>query len=138
VFVGPREDIEFLQRYVASQTQYLVVKHRDGRKENLPGPCEIFLNTLELESIAVRNAIPLDANHLLVVYKQEEGHIERRIIQGPTIFVPNAFEWYEFLRHYFIVHAHCTLSFICTLSIFSVILSHCIPPFPHTHSHACN
>jgi len=37
VFVGPREDIEFLQRYVASQTQYLVVKHRDGRKENLPG-----------------------------------------------------------------------------------------------------
>ena len=37
VFVGPTENVEYLQRYVASQTQYLVVKHRDGRKEHLPG-----------------------------------------------------------------------------------------------------
>ncbi len=31
------EDLEFLPRRVASQDQYLVVKHRDGRKESIPG-----------------------------------------------------------------------------------------------------
>ena len=31
------EEIEYLERRVATQTQYLVVKHRDGRKENVPG-----------------------------------------------------------------------------------------------------
>lgn len=104
--IGPRrvylfdEEIEYLERRVASQTQYLVVKHRDGRKENIPGPHEMFVNRLEVESVQVQNAIKLDANHLLVVYKQEEGHIERRIVQGPAIFVPSAHEWlHEFVWH---------------------------------------
>ena len=56
-------------------------------------PREMFMNRLEVDSIIVRNAIKLDANHLVVVYKQQEGHIERRIVQGPTIFVPDAHEW---------------------------------------------
>ena len=53
----------------------------------------MFMNRLEVDSIYVRNAIKLDANHLIIVYKQQEGHIERRIVQGPTIFVPDAHEW---------------------------------------------
>ena len=52
-----------------------------------------FLNPLEVESITVRNAIKLDANHSLVVYKQNEGHIERRIVSGPIVFVPGPQEW---------------------------------------------
>ena len=56
-------------------------------------PREIFHNRLEMDSILVRDAIRLDANHLLVVYKQESGHIERRIVDGPTIFIPSAHEW---------------------------------------------
>ncbi len=53
----------------------------------------MFVNRLEVESVQVKNAVKLDANHLLVVYKQEEGHIERRIVRGPAIFVPGAHEW---------------------------------------------
>ena len=53
----------------------------------------MFHNRLEVESIAVRNAVKLDANHMLVVYKQESGHIERRVVEGPTIFIPSAHEW---------------------------------------------
>ncbi len=31
------QEVEYLQRRVASQTQYLIVQHRDGRKESVPG-----------------------------------------------------------------------------------------------------
>ena len=56
-------------------------------------PFEKFLNPLEVESIVVRNAIKLDANHSLVIYKQSEEHIERRIVSGPIVFVPGPQEW---------------------------------------------
>ena len=56
-------------------------------------PKEMFHNRLEVEYIRVKDAFRLDGNHLLVVYKQEAGHIERRIIEGPTIFTPSAHEW---------------------------------------------
>jgi len=32
-----REEFEALTRVVASQDQYLMVKHRDGHKEHVPG-----------------------------------------------------------------------------------------------------
>ena len=57
-------------------------------------PYEIFCNPLEIESITVEKSIQLDANHSLVVYKQQDEHIERRIITGPTVFVPGPQEWY--------------------------------------------
>ena len=56
-------------------------------------PREMFHNRLEVEYIAMKDAVKLDANHLLVVYKQESGHIERRVVDGPTIFIPSAHEW---------------------------------------------
>ncbi len=31
------QQIEYLERRVASQNQYLIVQHRDGRKESVPG-----------------------------------------------------------------------------------------------------
>lgn len=54
----------------------------------------MFHNRLEVESIEVKDAVKLDANHMLVVYKQEAGHIERRVVEGPTIFIPSAHEWW--------------------------------------------
>lgn len=53
----------------------------------------LFLNRLEFDSVYVKDVVKLDANHMVVVYKQQEGHIDRRIVQGPTVFMPNAFEW---------------------------------------------
>jgi len=54
----------------------------------------MYMNRIEVDLLQVQNAVKLDANHMIIVYKQEEGKIERRIVQGPTIFVPNAHEWY--------------------------------------------
>jgi len=40
------------------------------------------------------DAIRLDANHMLVIYKRlKDTTVQRRIIQGPDVFVPGAEEW---------------------------------------------
>ncbi len=56
-------------------------------------PTEMFQNTLEVDTIFVKYVTKLDANHVIVVYKQLEGKIDRRIVQGPCIFIPSAHEW---------------------------------------------
>ena len=37
-----RGEIEYLPRYVAHQGQYMEVKYRDGRKENIPGCVQVM------------------------------------------------------------------------------------------------
>ena len=57
-------------------------------------PCEMFCNPLLHESIEVELANKVDANHMMVVYKRlKDSDVQRRIIQGPTVFVPEAEEW---------------------------------------------
>ena len=57
-------------------------------------PREMFMNRFEVDRVLVKNALKIDANHLIVVYRQEEEQIQRRIVQGPTIYVPDAHEWW--------------------------------------------
>ena len=46
------------------------------------------------ENIQTLDALKLDANHLVVVYKRmKDTTVQRKIIQGPTVFVPEAEEW---------------------------------------------
>lgn len=46
------------------------------------------------ESVTVVDAMKLDANHMIVVYKRlKDTTVQRRIIQGPDVFVPEAEEW---------------------------------------------
>lgn len=57
--VGPRrvflyrERLEFLRHYSATQTQYLVVKDKEGSIDHRVGPCELFFNPLEQEKVEV-------------------------------------------------------------------------------------
>ena len=37
LWLGTYEKLEYMPRYVASQDQYLIVQHRDGRKEHITG-----------------------------------------------------------------------------------------------------
>jgi hypothetical protein len=54
----------------------------------------MFCNPLLHESIEVELANKVDANHMMVVYKRlKDSDVQRRIIQGPTVFVPEAEEW---------------------------------------------
>ncbi|KAL4234685.1 hypothetical protein ACF0H5_006326 [Mactra antiquata] len=105
--VGParvflfRERLQKLTHYTATQYEYLKIRDKEGIVSHKPGPCEIFFNPLLHEDIAVKDALKLDANHLIVVYKRlKDDSVERKIIQGPTVFVPDAEEWlHEFQWH---------------------------------------
>jgi hypothetical protein len=93
--------VEPLKSLVAGPTQYLVVHHRDGRIVHRRGPAMFWVDPVEHLNVKVAEAIPLDANEAIVVYRQQsDGKVDRRIVRGPELFVPEAQEWlHEFRWH---------------------------------------
>ena len=59
-------------------------------------PTAMFMNPLEHSSIEVQKCMSLDANEVLVVYKQNDKSksVTRYLKHGPTVFMPAANEWY--------------------------------------------
>lgn len=55
----------------------------------------MFLNPLELASLEVKEALKIDSHCVVVVYKSQGGEVIRRIVEGPTVFIPAADEWYS-------------------------------------------
>ena len=96
-----RKRYQTLTLYTASQQQYLSIKYIDGRVENKPGPCSVFLNPYEISFVLVKEVTSLDANEVLVVYSRAEDEtVVRRIIYGPTLYFPDSNEWtHEFVWH---------------------------------------
>src|ERR1044072_7556501 len=70
-----REDVQPLQRFSAEAHQYLAVRFVDGRIEHLRGPAEIWFNPVEHQSIAVQEAIPVDAHEALVIYQRQKNEM---------------------------------------------------------------
>lgn len=107
LLVGParvflfRERLQKLKKYTASQYEYLKLRDKEGIVTHKRGPCEVFFNPMLHENIQTLDALKLDANHLVVVYKRmKDTSVQRKIIQGPTVFVPQAEEWlHEFKWH---------------------------------------
>jgi len=102
---GPRrllltsQTATFLEQHTAGPTQYLIVRHLDGRTEHVRGPASLFMDPALHREIDVADATPLDANQAIVVYRQNEvdaegkSTVSRRVIRGPDLFVPEAREW---------------------------------------------
>ncbi|XP_048752374.2 uncharacterized protein LOC125663964 [Ostrea edulis] len=89
-----RERLHYLKKHTADPYQYVVAKDKDGLVQHKPGPCFVFNNPLLYDSVTVKESTKIDANHLIVVYKRlKESDVQRRIVQGPTVFVPEAEEW---------------------------------------------
>ncbi|KAK3107245.1 hypothetical protein FSP39_010168 [Pinctada imbricata] len=98
--VGPqrvflyRERLEFLRVKIADAYQYLVVTDNEGAVQHIRGPSTIYENPLMYQSVAVKESSKIDANHLIVVYKRlKDSDVQRRIVQGPTVFTPEPDEW---------------------------------------------
>ncbi len=74
VLLGPQRKwfffsrICFQDRMVADSHQYLEVKYRNGKKENIRGPKALFEDPVIHESINVMNAVTVDAFEVIVVY----------------------------------------------------------------------
>ncbi|XP_067946917.1 uncharacterized protein [Watersipora subatra] len=88
-----RDHLVMLERKTASQYEYLELKDTVGNVTHVPGPCEMFLNPLELAALEVKDAIRIASNHVIVVYRKNENEVIRRIVEGPTVFIPTANEW---------------------------------------------
>ena len=108
IMKGPRRvptwrvRVEPLKSHVAGPTQYLIVQHRDGRVVHHRGPAVFWRDPVEHLAVSVAEAVTLDANEALVVYRQlgDAGKVERRIVRGPEMFVPDAQEWlHQFSWH---------------------------------------
>merc|ERR1711923_658124 len=114
-----RSTVQKLTPYFAADGQYLEVNHKNGPRECVMGPAQMFLNPVEIASIIVREAVLVSANEALVVYSNSrsnkmgqntisskisdvdlKGGIERTILYGPLRYIPKPGEWFhEFCWH---------------------------------------
>ncbi|XP_005099279.1 uncharacterized protein LOC101862874 [Aplysia californica] len=90
-----RETFRSMSSYSASQKEYLVVKFKDGRVQNLRGPCTAHFNEVIHLSIKVKDMVSLSANEALVVYKQDDAtkNVLRDVLLGPSLIMLNENEW---------------------------------------------
>ncbi len=101
VVVGPRrvwkwgKRFERMRHFVAHPGDFLVVRFRDGRQEHVAGPAEIWFDPRVHEQITRQEALQLAAKEAVVVYSKaiENAPITRRLVYGPTLFVPAPGEW---------------------------------------------
>lgn len=84
---------ENLRRYAAGNDEYLAVTYKDGRKENIRGPKDIWFDPIQHQNIAIQKAFAIDANEAIVIYRRESEKVERRVLRGPELYVPDADEW---------------------------------------------
>jgi hypothetical protein len=103
---GPRrpflfhEHLELMRRFTAEPEQYLAIRHKDGTVDNLPGPVSVWFDPVEHRGITVETATKIDSNEALVVYRQTDAGVARRVVRGPALFTPTAQEWvHEFSWH---------------------------------------
>lgn len=94
VWVG-RSRFEKMRHYVAHPGEFLIVRFRDGRQEHLPGPADLWFDPRVHEQVTRQDALQLAAKEAVIVYSRAAGSdaVSRRIVYGPTLFVPAPGEW---------------------------------------------
>lgn len=92
-----RERFHRLSRHAVDQNSYAIVRYKDGRVDHLKGPCVIYKNLLHHVSVKTFAMTSLDANEALVVYRQDQStqKVTRYVQFGPTLFMPQANEWFH-------------------------------------------
>ncbi|MBN1911636.1 MAG: hypothetical protein JW818_17980 [Pirellulales bacterium] len=103
---GPRflcllgKKVETLPQFRARADQYLAIHFTDGHCEHVRGPAAVWFDPVEHQAVDVRDALSLDANEAIVVYRRAEGDVTRRVERGPALWVPDENEWlHEFRWH---------------------------------------
>lgn len=63
-------DVAFLDRFVATPSEYLIVKTKDGRRTHIPGPCAMFKDPVIHQSVQLKPAVQLNDSEVVVVYNE--------------------------------------------------------------------
>lgn len=83
-----------LKHYIAYPGEFLIVRFRDGHQIHIPGPTEQWLDPRIHAQIEKSDALQIDSKESVVVYsKSEDGKVHRRLVTGPTVFIPEPGEW---------------------------------------------
>lgn len=98
VLFTPFEKVEYLQRFLARDGEYLIVAKHDGTTEHLAGPTEIWRDPLVHQTITVEPALNLDANEAIVIYREQDKEVAHRILRGPAVHIPQPNEWLHQFR----------------------------------------
>ena len=101
VITGPRRiwhgrnEFRRMNHFVAHPGEFLIVRFRDGRQEHRPGPAEVWFDPRIHLNISREDALQVAAREAVVVYSRaaENEPVSRRIVYGPTLFVPAPGEW---------------------------------------------
>jgi hypothetical protein len=101
VIVGPKRvwkggsRFEKMKHFVAHPGEFLIVRFRDGRQEHLVGPTDLWFDPRVHETVSRQEGLQLAAKEAVIVYSRptEGGPVTRRIVTGPTLFVPAPGEW---------------------------------------------
>jgi hypothetical protein len=101
VIVGPqriwqgRNRFEKMKHFVAHPGEFLIVRFRDGRQEHLAGPADLWFDPRIHETVSRQEGLQLADKEAVIVYSRpaETGPVTRRIVTGPTLFVPAPGEW---------------------------------------------
>src|ERR1700761_9066635 len=75
-----------LRRFAAEPHQFLIVRKKDGTTEHVPGPAAVWFDPIVHLEIKIEAATMIDANEALVVYRQTENAVVRRVVRGPALF----------------------------------------------------
>jgi hypothetical protein len=96
-----RKRIEHLSHYIAFPGEFLILKHRDGQQEHLPGPCELWLDPRIHSHVEKEDMLQIAAKEAVIVYAEndeEGGKVQRRVVAGPANFMPAPGEWLHTFR----------------------------------------
>jgi hypothetical protein len=98
--VGPRRvstwgrTFRRMEHYVAHPGEFLVVRYRDGAQEHLIGPSHVWVDPRKHRSISREEGLQLADKEAVVIYaKAAGGDVQRRVLLGPAVFVPQPGEW---------------------------------------------
>lgn len=94
IILGRDSRVQFLQKVIASATEYLVLTRQDGTKEHRQGPCAIFFNPVEFKNIETKPIVSIPSQYAAVLYNEDKlGKVTRNVIYGPRAIVPEANQW---------------------------------------------
>ncbi|MEM6274239.1 MAG: hypothetical protein AAF735_03265 [Myxococcota bacterium] len=100
VVVGPRRvwswgsRFQPLRQHVAHPGEFLMVRSRSGAQDHIAGPAEVWFDPRLHVEIEKEESLPIDANEAVLAYtKNDEGALVRRVLHGPSMFIPQPGEW---------------------------------------------
>jgi hypothetical protein len=100
VITGPRRvwkgwnTFKAMGHHIAHPGDYLLVRYRDGHQEHQPGPSEVWFDPRVHHEVRLEEGLQLAAKEAVVVYSAKEaGAVQRRVVHGPALFVPQPGEW---------------------------------------------